>query len=136
MARVETQTEIIELREDGIVLCIAKDGARITLERARENIAAVGRLVSNSGQPRRRVPVLVDGRGAGDMFMSREARAYLKGPEAARFQSACAVLVASPVTAALGHWFVRLTRPAYPMGLFASETEAVRWLHAQSASLG
>jgi len=129
----ETRTEIIELHDDGIVRCKAKHGVRITLEDAKENIAAVARLVADSSNPERRVAVLVDARDAGDMFISREARAYLKGPAAARHQSACAVLVASPVTAVLGHWFVRLTKPAYPMRLFASETEAVRWLRAQGA---
>src|SRR5262245_21185384 len=122
---IETRTETITLGVDGIVRCVVRPGARMSLEDARQNIAAVAQV--GAGQ---RVPVLVDGRRV--HYVSREARDFLAGEEVARVQSACALWVSSPVSVVIANFFLGINKPQYPTRLFSSEHEAVAWLRAMT----
>jgi hypothetical protein len=94
---------------------------RECLEDAQANIAAATTL--NAGKRR---PKLVDMRSVPKI--DREARAYYSGEEAARFTSAIALLVGSPVTQVIANFFISINQPPVPTKLFTSEAEAVMWL--------
>lgn len=96
-------------------------GVELTLDEARANIAATAELTEG-----RRMPVLVDLRGV--RSQSAEARAYLAGPEATRVSAAVALLVASPLSRAIGNFYLGFNRPEVPTRLFTNELEAERWL--------
>lgn len=72
------------------------------------------------------MPVLVDLRAV--RSQSAEARAYLAGPEATKVSAAVALLVASPLSRAIGNFYLGFNRPEVPTRLFTDEIEAERWL--------
>lgn len=109
------------LGEDGIVRIIHIPNAEVTLEDARETMAAY--LKINQGQKR---PLLIDTRTM--KSITRDARHYYAGVEAARVASAAAILVGTPVSEVLGNFYIGLSNPHLPSRLFASEDEALAWL--------
>jgi hypothetical protein len=58
----------------------------------------------------------------------REARLYFAGEETAKVQSAAGLLIGSPLTRAIGNFFMGLNKPLIPTRLFTSEAEAIAWL--------
>lgn len=73
-----------------------------------------------------RIPVLVDVRNI--RAMSLTARRAAAGAEIARITSRMAVLVEGPVSAVIGNFFIRVTRPPYPVRLFTNVEAAEAWL--------
>jgi hypothetical protein len=71
-------------------------------------------------------PFLMDIRNA--RSLSREARAFYDSAEVAEVFSATALLVSSPLSRAIGNFFLGFNRPAMPTRLFESEGEALAWL--------
>ncbi|MBL7717653.1 MAG: STAS/SEC14 domain-containing protein [Flavipsychrobacter sp.] len=119
---ITTRTERIKIEDSGIIDCVVLDNAVVSLEDARENIEAV-RILSQGGSR----PVLVDiTRSRG---ISRDARAYLAGDETARYQSACALVVGSPLSQLIGNFFLGFNRTKFPIKLFHGQDEAREWLH-------
>ena len=119
--KIETRALWVWLDPGGIMFSRAKPLSDLDLADAREIIAAVGSL----GQGRRR-PLLADLRNV--RSLSREGRAYFAGAETAKVESACALLVSSPLSRALGSFIVRLMNPLIPVRLFTSEDAALVWL--------
>lgn len=121
MNEIITQTERIVLDDSGIVKCKTFKGVLLTLADAKENIAAV-KAIANG----KTVPVLVDITEAkgGD----KEARAYLAGKEAGAVQSACALLIDSPLSQLIGNFFLGLNKTHFPTRLFNDEEKAMKWL--------
>jgi hypothetical protein len=109
------------LGEDGIVRIIHVSGAEVTLEDARETMAAYLKL--NQGK---RCPLFVDTKTM--KSMSRETRKYYAGEEAAKVASAAAIIVGTPVSRVLGNFYLGLSNPHLPSRLFSSEEEALEWL--------
>lgn len=109
------------LGEDGIVRIIHNPNAEVTLEDAQETMAAY--LTINQGKRR---PLLIDTRTM--RSISREARHYYAGTEAARVASAAALLVGTPISEVLGNFYIGMSTPHLPSRLFASEDEALAWL--------
>lgn len=109
------------LDESGILRGVAHDGVENTLEQAREQIAL--QRTMGGGRPR---PLLMDIRAV--RSLSREARAYYASPVAAEVISATALLIASPLSRALGNFFLGLNKPHMPTRLFTDEAEAMAWL--------
>jgi hypothetical protein len=118
----ETRAVTIWLGDDGIIRFDVKRGLEsFDVHDARESIAAQASLCDG-----RRRPVLID---LGDMqSLSRECRHYYAGPEPAKVQSACAMLVRSPVARAIGNFFMGINKTAVEARLFTSEPEAIAWL--------
>ena len=65
--------------------------------------------------------------------MTREARQYFAGPETAKVESAAALLIKSPLTRAIGNFFLGFNKPLFPTRLFTSTEEALLWLKTQLA---
>ncbi len=118
---LETRTAWIWLGGDGIVRELDRPGSAQTLVDAQENVAANAQAALG-----RRRPLLVD--MSAIESISREARVYYAGAEAATVLSAVALLVRSPLSRAIGNFFLGLNRPAVPTRLFSAEAEALAWL--------
>lgn len=98
-------------------------GSEVTLEDAKANIAATARLTGG-----RRTLILVDLRGV--RSQSPEARAYFTGAEASAVTAAVALVVGSPLSRAIGNFFLGFNRPPMPARLFTDESAAEAWLLA------
>ena len=94
------------------------------LETAEENVEAQARIRDALG--RKMTRVLVDMRAATQI--SREARNYYAGKRTASIQRATALLVASPLSATIGNFFMGLNKPLSPTKVFTNEKEAIDWL--------
>lgn len=120
--RVDTGVSTVWLRDDGVLVELAHEGAHVTRASARRQIAAYGEVYG--GIPR---PLLVDIRGS--RSVTREARVTLSGPDVQQHVTAVALLIGSPISRVIGNFFVGFNRGAFPTRLFTSETEADAWLH-------
>jgi hypothetical protein len=120
-AEVSVRTQRIRLGDDGIVR--AELLPHIDVDRG-DAVEAVEAIATIAGGRRR--PVLVDIRRV--RTMSREARMYFAGVETSHVESAAALLVASPLTRAIGNFFLGLNKPLFPTRLFTSEADAIAWL--------
>lgn len=121
MLKAITKSETIILDPSGIAKCYVHKDYFLVLEDARENLETV-RQFGNG----KLVPVLVDIRDA--KGASKECRAYFASEEAAKIQSACALLVASPLSRLIGNFFIGLNKTKFPTKLFSNEAEAMDWL--------
>jgi hypothetical protein len=118
----EVRSQSISLGDDGIVRITMKPGVfELGLADAQEVIQAVGAMCAGV-----RRPALVDIREL--RSMSRDCRKYFAGPETAQVESAAALLVLSPLTRAIGNFFMGINRTLLPTKLFTSEADAVAWL--------
>jgi hypothetical protein len=115
------RTARLRLGDDGIVRIIWVPGAEVTLEDAKETMAAYLKL--NKGK---RLPLFVDTKTM--KSLSRDARKYYAGEEAAKVASAVAIIVGTPVSRVLGNFYLGLSNPHLPSRLFTSESEALEWL--------
>jgi hypothetical protein len=115
------RTARLRLGDDGIVRIIWVPGAEVTLEDAKETMAAYLKL--NKGK---RLPLFVDTKTM--KSLSRDARKYYAGEEAAKVASAVAIIVGTPVSRVLGNFYLGLSNPHLPSRLFSSESEALEWL--------
>jgi hypothetical protein len=109
------------LGKDGIVRIIWVPGAEVTLDDARETMAAYLRIYQGKKRP-----LYVDTKTM--KSLTREARQYFAGEEAARVASAVAILVSTPVSRVLGNFYLGVSAPHLPTRLFDSEDEALEWL--------
>jgi hypothetical protein len=118
---IVTRVNKVWIGEDGIARIIHVAGTEVTLEDAKETMAAYLRL--NKGK---RLPLFVDTKAM--KSMSRETRKYYAGEEAAKVASAAAIIVGTPVSRVLGNFYIGLSNPHLPSRLFSSEDEALEWL--------
>lgn len=111
----------IWLEEDGIVRVKWGAHVRIGLAEAREAMHAISVVCGGKA-----TPAFVDMTEI--TAIDREARLYFAGEETAKVESAAALLVGSPLTRAIGNFFMGLNKPLIPTRLFTSEAEALAWL--------
>ena len=97
------------------------DGAEVSGDDARENLAVILRLVKGH-----RAPVMVDLRRI--RSQSAEARSVFAGHEATRVTLALALLIDSPISRVLGNFYLGFNKPQTPSRLFNSVREADAWL--------
>lgn len=119
--RIETSASIISLSDEGIIYDVSPRAVRFTMEQARESMAAYLEITGGL-----RSPLLVDIRQV--QGIDRAARQHLTGPDGERAVSAVALLADSALTRAIGNFFIGLNRPSFPVRVFTSEEEALRWL--------
>ena len=118
-----TNTARINLNAQGLLIVRINDGAKQTLDDARENLAAA---VSETAGKRR--PLLIDVRTAKPL--DADARHHYTGLTLVERFSALALLVeASPFGRMMGNVYLRVARPGIPTQLFSDETQAMEWLN-------
>jgi hypothetical protein len=118
----ETNTAVIRLSDDGLVLVRIRDGAYQSLEDAKANLAMA--LSQTAG---RRRPLLIDIRTA--QPLDAEARHHYSGQALVDSFSALALLVESSAFGRMmGNVYLRVARPGIPTQLFTDESRAVEWL--------
>jgi hypothetical protein len=108
-------------KEGGILRGRCFDAAEETLADAKEQVLHQRAMID--GKPR---PFLMDIRQV--RSLSRDARSYFASPEAAQVFSATALVVSSPLSRAVGNFFLGLNKPSMPTRLFTSEADALAWL--------
>lgn len=113
--------QIVSLGEDGIFRVRIAPDSHMAIEDAQEIIAY---MAATYGPLRH--PALVDISGL--RSISREAREYFAGPETARVESAVALIVKSPLSRAVGNFFLGINRALMPTKLFATDDPAIAWL--------
>ena len=123
MKREEIVTRVskVWVGEDGIARVIHVPGAELTLEDAKETMAAY--LKVNKGK---RLPLFVDTKQM--KSMSRESLFYYASEETAKTGIAVALIVGTPVSKVLGNFYLGVCSPHLPTRLFTSEQEALEWL--------
>ena len=118
----ETETAVVQLSEDGVVIVRIRDGARQSLADARTNLAAA--LFEATG---RRRPLLIDIRAA--QPLDADARHYYSGQKLVDNFSAIALLVDnSPFGNMMGNIYLRVARLGIPTQLFTDQSRALAWL--------
>ena len=118
----ETETAVVQLSEDGVVIVRIRDGARQSLADARRNLAAA--LFEATG---RRRPLLIDIRAA--QPLDADARHYYSGQKLVDNFSAIALLVDnSPFGNMMGNIYLRVARLGIPTQLFTDQSRALAWL--------
>jgi hypothetical protein len=117
-----TDTAVIHLSDDGLVIVRIRDGAHQSLDDAKVNLAMA---LSETGGCRR--PLLVDIRTA--QPLDADARHHYSGQALVDSFSALALLVeGSPLGRMVGNVYLRVARPGIPTQLFSEESRAVEWL--------
>jgi uncharacterized membrane-anchored protein len=119
--KIVTRGATLWLGEDGIVRIIHVPGAELTLEDARETMAAFEKLSRG-----KRRPLFVDISNINSL--AREGRQLFAGEEAARVASVVALVVGTPVSKVFGNFFLGISTSRIPTRLFTSEDEALEWL--------
>ena len=107
--------------EDGIARTQVKPNSEITLNHAVENSKAVNSLFFD-----KKFPILIDSRGI--RSMTRDAREYFS--TRGRDTNTCAfgIVIKSPLSRAVGNFFLGINKPAVPSRLFDNEDNAIEWL--------
>jgi len=120
--KADTQTAVIHLSVDGLVIVRIRDGAYQSLDEAKVNLATA--VAATAG---RRRPLLVDIRTA--QPLDAEARHLYSGQTLVDGFLALALLVdSSPFGRMMGNVYLRIARPGIPTQLFTDEPRAVEWL--------
>ncbi|MGK5088175.1 STAS/SEC14 domain-containing protein [Bdellovibrionota bacterium FG-2] len=118
---IELRISTTFLRKDGILQVDVSPNAEMNLSDAVESINAQAVLAAGIKRP-----LLV--RMGSMKSMSRDARSYLGGPEAAKNVYATALVIGSPIGRVIGNFFLGLNKTIYPTRLFTSEEDAISWL--------
>ena len=119
---IDTGSARIWLRDDGIVQMLILPDVERTLERIKQNAAAVAEV--SQGQKR---PVLADMRQM-NRKMSAEARRQIASKRVGELVAAVAFLVGSPLSRITGNFFLGLNRASYPARVFTDADDAIQWL--------
>ena len=107
--------------DEGFIRGVLREGVEYQLADAEEMMALHRQMTG--GQPR---GLLMDIRAV--RALPREVRAYFTQPEHAEVHRAVALLVGSPLSRAIGNFFLGFNKPAMPMRLFSEEESALEWL--------
>ncbi|MFO0734752.1 MAG: hypothetical protein U0270_02690 [Labilithrix sp.] len=116
---VETRT--CWLWTDGHLRGRFKDRAEVSLTDAQENVRAAQALMG--GQ---RLPTFIDLRWV--RSQSAQARDHFSSSEAVQLSPAVALLVDSPLSRAIGNFYLGFNRPGVPTRLFTDPDAAQAWL--------
>lgn len=109
------------LDEDGTVHIVWSPRAELTLADAEASMVGYDRLRQG-----RSLALLVDTRTI--RSMNREVRTLYSGAHTAEITTAVALLIESPLSAAMGNFYLQVNKPVVPTRLFASEAAAFQWL--------
>lgn len=119
---VDTSTLTFWIDAHGILRIVCKPKVAHRAKEAEENMAVFF--------PRRSGPVLADIRTISSV--NREAREIYRAQSGET--TAVALVVGSPLSRAIGNFFIGLSRLPYPVRLFTDEVKALEWVRAQSGA--
>jgi hypothetical protein len=129
-AKVTLRTGRFWLDEEGFLRGECFEGAEETLVDAEEQVREQRTMTSGHARP-----FLMDISRV--RSLSRDARNYFARSAPAREVFSCvALVVGSPLSRAVGHFFIGLNKPEMPTRLFTSETEALTWLRSHDGPRG
>ena len=109
------------MTDNGIFHAIFDTNVNLTLEEAKEIIALEKKLSGGN-----RHPAFVDIQKV--KTVHQDARQYFASDSAAEIQVAAALLIGSPVSRAIGNFFLRLNKPILPVQMFTDKKQALHWL--------
>ena len=118
---VQTATQKMELRDDGIVHVVVLNEKVMELNDAIENVKIISSFAGDS-----KVHLLIDLKNT--VGATKECRAFLAGPETAKVQSACALIITSPFAKLIGSFFLGVNKPLFPTKLFTDPEKAEKWI--------
>ena len=118
---IVTSTARHWLDDEGILHVVGLPGSAHTLADARENVGVDGRIAKGG-----KAPTVIDMRLIESI--SRDARNYYGGPEAAAIYAAAALIADSPLSRILATFFLGINKPLIPTRLVEGEEAAVAWL--------
>src|SRR5690606_35418358 len=121
MKEISTLKEHMTLLDSCILSCVVAEGAYLEIEDGHEIINGVKDIFNG-----KKFPVLVDMRNA--KGASTECRRLFQGKEIGQYQSACALIVDSPLSTLLGNFFLGLNKTEFPTRLFSDVSKAENWL--------
>jgi len=122
---VTTRTLRFWLDDEGFLRGECFEDVESTLEDAREALRAQEVIAAGV-----RRPVLMD--ISKIRSISREARQLLASPAASAWSTRLALVVASPLSRAIGNFFLGLNRLVIPTRLFSTPEDALAWLRRTS----
>ena len=106
--------------KDGIVRTVVKEGSEIVLKDAKLNSEVV-----NSFPDPGPYPIIVDTRLI--RSITKEARDYLSIRGRSSKVNVIAIIRKNALSNMIANFFIGLNKPAVPVRLFNSETEALKW---------
>jgi hypothetical protein len=109
------------LDDEGILRGVLNQGVDYGLADAMEMMAAHRQLTGGRARG-----FLMDIRTL--RALPHEVRTYFTRPEHVEVHRAVALLVGSPLSRAIGNFFLGFNKPAMPMRLFSDEESALEWL--------
>src|SRR4051812_12120244 len=119
---VVTKLAVLRLEPSGIVRKTSNAGAEYTIREAQEDLAAVIKL-----SPDKRRPLLADEREL--RAVDQDTRTFWSGKEMLKYIKAVAVVTGnSAITNMIGNFVITIARTSVPTKLFASESDALKWL--------
>lgn len=117
---IETETAILELRDDYIYACFKED-VEVELEHVIANKEAREKL-----QQGKKMLILGDIRKM--WHISKAAQDYLASKEVTDLNIAMAILTSSLMTVLVANFFIKFKKPATPTKMFKSKKKAIKWL--------
>ena len=117
---VKVKTANVEYA-DGIVIVRVLPDSEVDLEEAKNTISAILKLTRGE-----KYLLLIDKRELKDV--SPKATKYYSSKEVTQHIIANAIFVGSISTRLIANFFIRFNKPAVPVKLFTSESEALQWL--------
>jgi hypothetical protein len=130
MADPDSDVPVVRLRtgvfwrKDGILFGESYKDAEETLTDAKEQLVAQRPMLVDG----KAMPFVMDIRQA--RGLSRDARNYFASEEAREVFSATALIIGSPLSRALGNFFLGLNRTRMPTRLFTSVDAGIAWLRS------
>jgi hypothetical protein len=118
---IQTRTQRIWLRRDGIVNTVNNVTDLVDVDHARENVAAVKRVAGGVKRP-----IYVDTTLPAPLTV--EARDYYVSDEVAEVVSAVGIVVQGAVGRFIGNFVLKRKQARVKMQLFESEQSALSWL--------
>jgi len=115
-----TSSAKIWLDKDEIIRAEIKNGAKLTLEDAIENIKIFEKI---GKEPRL---LLADIRNI--KSATKEIKGYFSSEEVSKIIPVRAILVGSPVAKVMGNVLFKVVKHLFVVKIFTSETEAIEWL--------
>lgn len=120
ISSVRTSKSTIHLLSNGVVIVEVDDNVMVELNDIKEIVRMQGELTDQKKHPVVTVP-------SEFTTISKEARHYMSGKEAAKYTSADAFIIRALAHKILADFYMRFQNPVVPTKIFRTREEAVEW---------